>query len=64
MTTTVFMGYDRDGDKVWRLPNGKVFIADDQQEADAWAQPGPMQVTGIQLVDYAIKWGPITKEKS
>lgn len=61
-TTVEFLGYDRDGSRVWRISNGKVVCASDAQEAgwlDAQARKGA--TVGRTLEEYAKKWGPIVE---
>lgn len=68
MTTTMrFIGYDRDGDKVYQDARGRVGAATNLQEAiegrREWRQAGlSLDEVGEALENYNSKHGPITKE--
>jgi hypothetical protein len=58
---TTFLGYDKDGDQVFRLPNGNVLGGSDLTEEDA-DQDYRHGAGGLLLREYEESWGPITKE--
>lgn len=61
--TLSFVGYNRNGERVYRAPNGKLFQADSNREALAWVRRHPQRI-GLPDEDYLASNGPITKEKS
>lgn len=54
------IGIDIDGDEVWKADNGKVFAADDKQEAETIEQKMETRPElGFAMSTYVQKWGPI-----
>lgn len=61
LPTVELIGFDADGDKVWRndVPGGLVTYNDTEQGAEWTFECGG----GYTLLDYAARFGPITEEK-
>lgn len=59
---TTFIGYDKDGDKVFKFPNGNLMSCIGETEEEAEQEYTVGGAGGMTPALFIAQWGPITKE--